>query len=56
MAFTAGLTSFKLPETKGQPMPETINDVEYKTKEIEWTPHVDPLKVKLLEEEIRESE
>ena len=56
MSFTAGVISWKLPETANKPLPEDLSDLEEKVKDsrvIMVTPLSED-KVKLLEADITE--
>jgi len=58
LAFTAGLAATRLPETAGQVMPETIEDLQNNNDD-SLVVKVQPLsedKVKLLEEDILQEE
>ena len=55
MSFTAGVISWKLPETANKPLPEDLSDLEEKVKDkvVMVTPLSED-KVKLLEADISE--
>ena len=55
MSFSAGVISWKLPETANKPLPEDLSDLEEKVKDkvVMVTPLSDD-KVKLLEADISE--